>query len=139
MIIKVIKHKELTEDNKKEIVGLMNVLSSNCSVDIERAMERDNNTCIIACENNKIVGVVMLIEVNAFTAKIGLIDEVVVNQNYRKQGIAFKMIEEAIRIAKERKIDLLKVDTRIDNPSNSLYKKVGFIKREDNLYKLFLK
>ena len=139
MIIKTIKYKELTEDNKKEIVGLMNVFGSTTSEKIEEVLKQENNIVVGAYKGDEIVGLITLFEIDAFTAKLGLIDEVVVSENHRGEGIAFKMIEEAIRIAKERKIDLLKVDTRIDNPSNSLYKKVGFIKREDNLYKLFLK
>lgn len=136
MIIKTIKYEDLTESHKQDITKLMSVLS-NHSVNIE-AMKEDNNIVVGAYKDDKIVGLTTLIEIKAFTAKLGLVDEVVVSENHRGEGIASKILEEIVKIAKERKMDLLKVDTNVDNPSNGLYQKVGFIKKDDNLYKLFL-
>lgn len=137
MDIKEIEYENLTESHRQDITKLMNALSGR-SINIKRALNSDNNTCIAAFENGKMVGILTLIEVNGFTLKFGLIDEVVVSPTYRGLGIASAILKETIKIAKEKNIDLLKVDTSINNPSNGLYQKVGFKKRNDNLYKLFL-
>jgi len=144
MIIKTIKYKELTENNKKDIIDLMDIFlkpkgrESIKKERIEQALEQDNNICVAAYQDNKIIGAITLIEVSAFTAKLGLVDEVVVAEDYQGKGVASKIMGEIIKIAKEKKMDLLKVDTNINNPSNRLYQKFGFIRKDDNLYKLTL-
>ena len=142
MIIKTITYEELTEDNKEEIISLMDAFrkekESIKKEKIEQALRQDNNICVAAYQDNKIVGVITLIKVNAFTAKLGLVDEVVVAEAFQGKGVASKIMEEVIKIAREKKMDLLKVDTNIKNPSNRLYQKFGFVRKDDNLYKLFL-
>lgn len=144
MIIKAIKYQDLREKDKEDIIKLMDVFLKPKGrepikkKDVERAIKQDNNTCVVAYEEDKIIGIITLVEVNLFTAKLGLIDEIVVDEAYRRRGVASKIMEEIIKIAKEKKMDLLKVDTNIKNPANHLYQKFGFIRKNDNLYKLFL-
>jgi ribosomal protein S18 acetylase RimI-like enzyme len=143
MIIKIIAYKKLTESNKEDIIRLMdNFLKpkkrkSIKEENIKRAIKQKNHTCVAAFEGKKIIGIITLIEENLFTAKLGLIDEAVVDESYRKKGVASEIMKEIIKIAKNRKLDLLKVDTNTGNPINYLYQKFGFIRRNDNLYKLF--
>lgn len=144
MIIKIINRQNLREKDKEDIIELMDVFlkpkgrNPIKKEDVERAIKQDNNTSVVACEKDKIIGIITLVETNLFTAKLGLIDEIVVAEAYQGKGVASEIMQEIIKIAKERKMDLLKVDTNIENPSNHLYQKFGFIRRDDNLYKLFL-
>ncbi|MDP2947111.1 MAG: GNAT family N-acetyltransferase [Nanoarchaeota archaeon] len=144
MIIKTIKYQDLKEKDKEDIIKLMDVFlrpkgrESIKKEDVERAIKQENNTAVVACEEDKIIGIMTLVGMDLFTAKLGLIDEIVVDEAYQGKGVASKIMEEIIKIAREKKMDLLKVDTNIKNPSNHLYRKFGFIRRDDNLYKLFL-
>ena len=144
MIIKIIEYQNLKEKDKENIIKLMDVFlkpkgrESIKKEDVERAIKQENNTAVVAYEEDKIIGIITLVETDLFTAKLGLIDEIVVDKVCQGKGVASKIMEEIIKIAREKKMDLLKVDTNIGNPSNHLYQKFGFIKRDDNLYKLFL-
>ena len=144
MIIKTIKYQDLREKDKESIIKLMDAFlkpkgrESIKKEDVERAIKKDNNTSVVAYEEDKIIGIITLVEASLFTAKLGLIDEVVVDEAHQGKEVASKIMEEIIKIAKEKKMDLLKVDTNIKNPSNRLYQKFGFIRKDDNLYKLYL-
>ena len=144
MVIKTISYQELREEDFSDIIKLMNVLgnrpedNSVTKEDIERTMSQSANTIIAAIKDDQIIGLTILIEIHGFTAKLGIVDEVIVSEDHRRQGIGLVLLEEVIKIAKEKKMFLLKTDTNKDNAANSLYQKVGFKLREDNLYKLFL-
>lgn len=144
MIIKIITYNLLTEKDKEEIIELMDVFVSRQGIKrvtkegVKRVMEQDWNTLVVTYENHKIVGLMLLIEINIFTAKVGLVEEVVVRETYRNKGIATQMLQEIITTAKEKKMDYLKLNTNIKNPSNHLYQKFGFVRKDDNLYKLVL-
>lgn len=67
------------------------------------------------------------------------IDDVVVDSNYRGQHIGEKITQELIRIAKligAKCIDLTSNPSR--TAANKLYQKLGFVKRETNVYRLDL-
>jgi len=69
----------------------------------------------------------------------GHVDDVVVADSYRGQGIATKLMEKVISIARERGhryIDLTSRPSR--EAANHIYKKIGFQKRETNPYRLKL-
>jgi len=144
MIVKITTYNQLKDKDKKRIIELMDVFlkpkgrESIKKEDVERAIKQDNNTSVVAYEKDKIIGIITLVEANLFTAKLGLIDEIVVDKAYRGRGVASEIMKEIIKIAREKKMDLLKVDTNIKNPSNHLYQKFGFVRKDDNLYKLFL-
>lgn len=142
MVIKIIKYEELTENNKKHIIRLLDVFVKRQRIkfvaedDIKRVMGESNNTLVVADEDEKIVGMTLLIEANVFAAKVGFIEEVSVAEEYKGKGIASLIMEKVISIAREKKIDYLKLDTNVKNPSNHLYQKFNFVRKDDNLYKL---
>jgi ribosomal protein S18 acetylase RimI-like enzyme len=144
MITKIITYNLLGDKDEEKIINLMDVFVKRQGIkrvtkgDIKRVMEQGINTLVVACENNKIVGLILLVEMNIFTAKVGLIEEVVVHEIYRNQGVATQMLQKIIEIAREKKMDYLKLNTNVKNPSNKLYQKFGFMLKDDNLYKLIL-
>jgi len=144
MEIKTITKETLTEDNKEEIIKLMDIFrkpkgkESITKKTVEWVLSQKSNTVVVALEDNKIIGMATLIEENLFTANLGIVDEVVVDETFRGQGVASKILEEIVLIAKNRKMDLLKLDTTPNSPANRLYEKCGFSKKEASLYKLYL-
>jgi len=71
--------------------------------------------------------------------KTGIIEDVVVDKNYRGKGIGRKLTEMLIKEAKKRKADCVELTS---NPkraeANAMYESMGFEKRETNCYRLNL-
>ena len=71
------------------------------------------------------------------TGKKAWIEDVVVNDTYRGQGIGEKLVQHAIEFVKSKQVSLLMLTS---NPAriaaNKLYPRVGFSKKETNVYKM---
>jgi ribosomal protein S18 acetylase RimI-like enzyme len=94
---------------------------------------------VVARDVQKIVGMAMLYTICRVDEVAGHIDDVVVDDAYRGQGIATKLMEKLISIARERGhkyIDLTSRPSR--EAANHLYQKLGFQIRETNPYRLKL-
>jgi len=71
--------------------------------------------------------------------KQAVVEDMIVNGNYRGQGLGEKILRDLIKWAKKEGIEVIELTT---NPkrvaANSLYKKVGFKLHETNHYLLKL-
>jgi len=70
----------------------------------------------------------------------GYIDDVVVDESYRGQGLGARLVQCLINLAKQKKakqIDLTSAPKR--KAANALYRKLGFKLRKTNIYRLILK
>jgi ribosomal protein S18 acetylase RimI-like enzyme len=89
-----------------------------------------------AKEPEKIVGVLALIIYRIPTGHVARIEDVVVEEDERRQGVGRLLIETAIQHAKRaevKAVDLTSNPARI--AANELYRKMGFKKRNTNLYR----
>ena len=107
--------------------------------DIKAMVTMDNCFIFVACFQDKIVGMATLIAYRIPYTKKAVLEDVVVDKQFRGQGIGTKLINTAI--AKARKtgaffIDFTSRPTR--ESANRLYKKLGFKIRETNVYRLLL-
>jgi diamine N-acetyltransferase len=86
----------------------------------------------VAEDKEKIIGLIKLniemIESFFYQNRILYIDDIYVSQNYRKQGIAKKLIEIAVKIAKKRKLKWLKAKIyQFNQPAQRTFESNGFI------------
>ena len=73
------------------------------------------------------------------TGKKAWIEDVVVNNTYRGQGIGEKLVQHAINFAKTKDVNLLMLTSHPSRiAANKLYQKVGFNRRETNVYKMII-
>lgn len=71
------------------------------------------------------------------TGKKAWIEDVVVSENYRGQGVGKKLMEFAIQFAKQEEVSLLTLTSRpFRVAANKLYLKLGFERKETNVYKM---
>ncbi|HAC72525.1 MAG TPA: GNAT family N-acetyltransferase, partial [Porphyromonadaceae bacterium] len=64
------------------------------------------------------------------------IEDVVVDENARGKGVAASLVYHALKVAREKgieKVDLTSTPARV--AANRLYQKLGFRKRETNVYR----
>ncbi len=87
--------------------------------------------------NEPIIGMASIIFYKITTGSKAIIEDVVVDETYRNRGVGRMLVEKLIVIAKNKNatyIDLTSSPTRLT--ANNLYKKLGFIQRTTNVYRL---
>lgn len=90
-------------------------------------------------DRHLIVGMAVLTLVYIPTGLIAVVEDVVVDENFRGLGIGRRLIQKLISIASKMKAKHVSLHT---NPSrtaaNSLYQDMGFFKKETNHYRINL-
>ena len=109
--------------------------------DVREIIDEQSNYFFVAREsiNRRIVGMLILIVYRILVCKKGWIEDVAVDKEYRNKGIATKLINCAIEIAKANGISSLNLTSRPERENaNKLYIKLGFKKRNTNVYRIEL-
>lgn len=92
---------------------------------------------VVARDGAKVIGMAAGYLIVKFGKKIGYIEEVVVSEAYRGQGIGRKLLELIIEEAKKARTRQLYLTSREGRTAaNALYQKLGFEKRDTNNYRL---
>lgn len=90
-------------------------------------------------QNEKIVGMIMMLIYRIPYTKKAYVDDLVVDESFRNMGIATKLLEHAVSVAKEHNVAYIMLTAHIQRAAgNHLYQKLGFQKRESNVYRLEL-
>ena len=99
---------------------------------IERFLNRNPETCFVAETEQKIIGVIIV----GNDGRRGYIYHTAVDPNYRNQGIATKLVNEAMKTLKSLGINkvALVVFTK-NSDGNAFWEKIGFTSREDLVYR----
>ncbi|MDR2917559.1 MAG: GNAT family N-acetyltransferase [Tannerella sp.] len=133
----------VTQKILNEVNLLLPVLSENISSltydDLSELINSDNTYIFVAEDNGKIVGMLTLIIYKIPTGPKAWIEDVVVDKSTQGKGIGKLLVEHAISYARTidiKKINLTSSPFRV--AANILYQKLGFIKRETNVYRLDL-
>lgn len=122
--------KQLVSDNR-----------SLTDAEFKEMIEPKQNFLFIAREvsTDKIAGVVMISIYRIPDSKKVYLDDIIVDENFRGRGIATKLFEKVIATGKEHNADYILLTS---NPKRvagvKLYEKLGFKKRETNVYRLEL-
>lgn len=94
---------------------------------------------VVARIDGTIVGMTSLATFATPTGVRAWIEDVVVLDVYRGQGIASGLIEYAIARAQQERARTIDLTSRPDRESaNRLYQRLGFVKRETNVYRFSL-
>ncbi len=133
----------VTHEKLNAINSLLPVLLENATLltyeNLSELVNSDNTYIFVAEENEKIVGMLTLIIYKIPTGSKAWIEDVVVDKSTQGKGIGKLLVEHAISYAKT--IDIKKINLT-SNPirvaANILYQKLGFTKRETNVYRLEL-
>jgi ribosomal protein S18 acetylase RimI-like enzyme len=138
---------ELTDEVLTSVQSLVRLLGEQkpipTSDDLTRLIHSENSFLIVARfpdDNSPIVGMFSLAIYRVPTGGRAILEDLVVDTNYRNKGIARAMVQRAIEIAHSAGADVLSLTS---NPSrveaNQLYITMGFTKRDTNSYLFNLK
>ncbi|WP_265091555.1 GNAT family N-acetyltransferase [Acinetobacter courvalinii] len=80
-------------------------------------------------DNNKIIGFVQLYPTfsSVSLGKAWILNDLYVDQNYRRQGIALSLMQQAIQFAQDTQARFIALETGVENiQAQNLYQKLGF-------------
>jgi len=129
----VVKIREVRLDDAPSLHR--NCLSANTLEQVKSYLERDIREMekgykvrLVAVVGEEVVGNLEVdFSRHPLTPHIAEIHTVVVNPNFRRKGIAMRMIECALKAAEERDIEIVKTEAEAKNaPALKLYIKAGF-------------
>jgi GNAT superfamily N-acetyltransferase len=90
-------------------------------------------------ETENIMGMLTVGIYYSSTGKKAWIEDVVVDDTYRGQGIGEKLVQHAIEFVKIKDVNLLMLTSHPSRiAANKLYPRVGFSRRETNVYKMII-
>jgi ribosomal protein S18 acetylase RimI-like enzyme len=132
-----------TEDTLADINRLLEQLVTHYEPEtlqgLQATVSDSHAIALVAKDDNRIVGMAFVYLMQTLQGKGGWVDEVVVDNAYRGQGLGRKLMEALIIAARENgatELELTSKPTRV--AANALYQKIGFKQRETNVYKMVL-
>jgi ribosomal protein S18 acetylase RimI-like enzyme len=138
-----------TLDNElyNAILALMPQLSSKKShpswEEMESILRSKSSTLLVARypnEHGPIVGMLTLVIYRIPSGLNGHINDVIVDSQYRRKGIGRVLIERALILARDLKVIKVNLTSNpLRKAANQLYSKIGFQKRETNVYYIDLR
>jgi ribosomal protein S18 acetylase RimI-like enzyme len=89
--------------------------------------------------NKKIAGMVMVMIYRIPDSKKAYVDDLVVDEHFRNRGIATMLFDKVIATAREEHASYIELTSNPDRVKGTpIYEKLGFQKRETNVYRLRL-
>jgi ribosomal protein S18 acetylase RimI-like enzyme len=106
--------------------------------DIAEIIASPNIALFIAKYAEKIVGMVTLIVYRIPYVKKAYVDDLVVDETFRGMGIGRQLMEKVLSTATKKGAAYIDFTARPSRVSNGLYEKLGFKKRDTNVYRYML-
>jgi ribosomal protein S18 acetylase RimI-like enzyme len=131
---------DITDEDLAAVNGLIPQLSRSAPPLSAEALKQivswDGNYLLIARDGDRAVGMLTLVTFPIPTGLRAWIEDVVVDEAVRGQGVGAALTQEAVRRARAvgaRTVDLTSRPTR--QAANRLYERLGFELRETNAYR----
>lgn len=120
--------------------NLMKQLSTSApaltTADVQRILDSDATTLLLASEDGAVVGMLTLVVVAIPTGMRALIEDVVVDEAARGHGVGELLTRTAIDHARRHGATTVDLTSRpAREAANRLYQRVGFELRETNVYR----
>ena len=136
----IIEISEYSEEILSALNELLPQLSSSASLlsnaSLLRVIQSESSHLLMAEEDGQFYGSLTLVVFVIPTGTRAWIEDVVVSEDSRGKGVGRLLSERAVNLANElgaKTIDLTSRPSR--EVANSLYKKIGFVQRETNVYR----
>lgn len=126
-----------------------NNLLSQLNIDIPKLSEeyvceilKSTSTWIFVVRNNSgmIIGMATLVVFKALSGKRATLEDIVVDKDYRGQGLGKKLLQTTLSFARKEDISYIDLTSRPDRiEANDLYVSLKFEKRNTNAYRYIIK
>ena len=102
-------------------------------------IDSESNQLVLATEKEEIYGMLSLVTCKLPTGKKALVEDLVVDGSVRDKGIGKMLLNKAIELAKDQELRYIDLTSNpLRKEANALYQKLGFEKRETNVYRFHL-
>ena len=104
----------------------------------KRNFKNNNFRELVACYDGKVVGYLLLTRIlNPIKEKFYyLVDYVCVSSNYRRMGVAKRMLDEVYKIAhKDNAMYIQLTSSRYREAAHKLYLSCGYVKRDSDIFR----
>ncbi len=134
----------ITPSTAGSIAQLVGQLSASAKAptqdELETIVNAPGTVLLAGRQSGNLVGMLTLVTFAIPTGVRAIIEDVVVDEQYRGQGVAQALTREALVLAEAagaRTVDLTSRPSR--EAANRLYQKLGFQKRDSNVYRYTLR
>lgn len=137
-MVEVIEVQESTYDSYLIACHLMDQLTDNSMLtyaNFQEIIKSETSFLLFLKIDNLVVGMTTITYYRALSGIKGWVEDVLVDQEYRGNGYSVKLLEQAIVFARNKGIEKLMLTSRPARmAANNLYRKIGFVQRETNVY-----
>lgn len=127
----------LTDDDARAIESLLPQLSLSATFDralLEASIAHEAIDLFVARLDGEIVGMATLVSFPLPTGVRGHVDDVVVDESRRGEGIGRRLLDDIIRVAHDRRMRTLDLSSRPSRQAAiGLYESLGFTRRDSVL------
>ena len=136
----IVEIKEYSDELRESVNELLPQLSKSAAElshqELESIVGSDASKLLLAKEDDQIFGMLTLVVFRIPTGVRAWIEDVVVGENARGKGVGKLLTEFAIELAHDNGAKTVDLTSRPDREAaNTLYKRVGFVQRETNVYR----
>ncbi|HEY4527099.1 MAG TPA: GNAT family N-acetyltransferase [Candidatus Paceibacterota bacterium] len=142
-MVEIVRLTVAKESDVADINKLLPQLRSNAAEhhgtlsDLQRIVADPSVLLLVVRDGEKIVGMGSLYTILKVGKRSGTIEDVVVDDEYRGEGLGEKLMQELLRCAREEKLQQLYLTTRPDRvAAHQLYEKLGFEQQETDVYRM---
>tara|TARA_Y100000590_G_C15003001_1_gene744593 strand:- start:113 stop:565 length:453 start_codon:yes stop_codon:yes gene_type:complete len=132
--------RDMTKKQENELRDLLCQLSKTILFPskeyLTSIISNNSSEIIVAIKNNKIIGTLTIAIINVMSGKKARIEDVVVDINFRKQGIGKKLIQFAEKLCVKLNIKYIDLTSHPKRAAaNKLYQHLGYIRGQTNVYR----
>ncbi|MBI2013114.1 MAG: GNAT family N-acetyltransferase [Candidatus Colwellbacteria bacterium] len=140
-MIRIQELRRATSKSLKEINNLLPQLSETAkpiSLKALQAIVKNKDICLVVSKDGEeIIGMGTLVIMHTVVGVRARVEDVVVDSKQRSRGVGKKISRELIALAKKKKVRSIELSSRPSRTvANKLYRKLGFKKRDTNVYNL---
>jgi GNAT superfamily N-acetyltransferase len=136
----LVESSEKVADELNSLLGQLSKTGRRVSVSDLTSLIGTMTELLVAKDNNQIIGTVTVAYVPQMGRVKAWIDDLVVDETYRGQGIARHLMEMSIDQAKKRNCQNLNLTSGDDrSAAHGFYESMGFKKRETRVFRLDIK
>ena len=137
-----IKTRFVKHDDEQQLIPLLKEMTDKpINLHIKDVIRDENcHAIVLETEDGKIIGFgALAIHLVPVFGYVGNIEDVVVGEAFRGQGLGGRLMDELIEIARKRKLARINLTSRPERiASHKLYLKKGFFLRDTGVYRLSL-